>query len=465
MNDLISHERVLDLKRRGKNDEATQVCLSMLDRDRNDAGALFQLAAMMTEQDSPGVAYHLLARAAKLAPDVPEIWMQYGKAHPDDPENWPKTEWCLRKAIKVAEKRNKPVPLAWAQLAMLKYIQGKYDEAEQHIAKAFAIDPEHENTLVAQSFVKLALGQWDQAWAAYDLLLKSHRREAYGYGDTEAWDGSPGKRVVVSGEQGIGDEILYCSIIPDLIRDSEQVIIDCMPRLEGLFRRSFPGAAVYGQRWKSEVVWEDDHAPNAHIAMASLPQHYRHKDADFPGMPYLKADTNMRRGFRAMLDALGDAPKIGIAWTGGTDRTRGPLRTRSLEELLPLLRQDAVWVSLEYRDRTEEIDEYEKRRGIKIHQFPWITRKGLDYDLTAALVAELDLVITVPSAVSQTSGALGTEAWVLVPKYRNWLFAREQFVWANSVTLLRDPLKDVGERLQQWIERKRDLPDIRAASG
>lgn len=461
MTQLPTHERMLELKSQGRTDEATKVCLEMLDHDVDNAGALFQLASLMSDQNSKGLAYNLLARAAKLAPEVPEIWMQYGKAHPDKPEWWGRTEWCLRKAIKVGEKHDKKMPLAWAHLGMLYYVQGKYSEARRYIDQGLSIDPTHDNSLLAKSFVHLARGEWDAAWEHYDILLKSHRRESYAYGDEPTWAGEPVDRIVINGEQGIGDEILYASCFGSLMADVKDVVIDCMPRLKTLFARSFPEAKVIGTRWDKEVFLPEDFKPDAHAAMASLPQYYRHRDEDFPGTPYLKADPDMRSAFRGMLAELGDVPKIGIAWTGGTDRTRGYLRTRTLEELTPLLRQNAVWVSMEYRDRSEEIAEYREKRGIDIHVFDWITRKGLDYDLTAALVAELDLVLTVPSAISQTAGALGVESWILAPRYVNWLFARDKFVWADSVQILHNlSMGEIAGKLSDWLDERKTLTAV-----
>lgn len=453
----MTHQRIIELQQQGELEGATKVCLDMLNADRDDAAALFQLARIMLDQNNHGIAYHLLARGCKMVPDVPEMWLQYSRAHPDKPDWWGRAEWCLRKAIKLSDKAGKKMPQAWANLGMLRYIQGQYEEAQTFVDVALTINPEHSGARITQGFIHLARGEWDKAWTHYDLMLKTHKRESWSYGDEPEWDGMPGKRVIVSGEQGIGDEIMYASIFDELIRDCSEVVIECMPRLKGLFERSFPGATVYGTRWDKHVTWSRDHRPEAHVAMASLPKFYRHKDGDFHGRPYLQADPDMRSAFKGMLSGLSRKPKVGIAWTGGTDHTRAHLRTRTLEELTPLLRQDVTWVSLEYRDRTEEIAEYRAKRGIDIHVFDWITRKGLDYDMTAALVAELDLVITVPSSVSQTAGSLGVEAWVLIPKYSSWIWARPVFPWADSVSQCRNPpIKEFAERLSQWIgERSR----------
>src|SRR5678815_2207030 len=151
-------------------------------------------------------------------------------------------------------------------------------------------------------------------------------------------------------------------------------------------------------------------------SIGTLAYHRRQHTQDFPGIPYLKADPERRIQWRALLDSL-PGKKVGLAWVGGS---RGTFRTRrslSLEALLPILKVDGVsWVSLQYMDPTEEIAEMEAAHGIKIHHWPRAA-ESQDYDDQAALVAELDLVITVCTAVVHLSGSLGKECWVLAVSY------------------------------------------------
>lgn len=447
-------QRIVELKKQGRYKEATGIALEMLDIDPNDYEALFELGHIILKDQHKGLAYNIFARAAKLYPEEPEIWLAYSQSHMDKPENWGRIEWCLKKAIKLYKKQNRNPAIAYSNMAMLYYIQGKLDEAQLFIDQALESSPDQNYCLTTQGFIHLAKGEWDKAWHLYDKLLnhKGGRREQYSYGDEGAWDGSPVNCLVINGEQGIGDEIMYASCINEAIERCGEVVIDCMPRLEGLFKRSFPKAYVYGQRWNKEVIWEKDHKPDAHIAMASLPRFFRHKDEDFSGEPYLQPDPDIKQAVRSVLDAHSKGrPKIGIAWSGGTVRTRGYLRKRTLDELLPVLRQDFLWVSLEYNDPDEEIKEFYDKRKVEISTFPWLTKKGLDYDLTAALISELDLVISVPTTAVQMAGAVGVPCWVIVPKYTGWIFYREKYPWANSVRVFKNtPIRDLANELNIW---------------
>src|SRR5690606_17227090 len=124
--------------------------------------------------------------------------------------------------------------------------------------RALAVDPNHADAWATLGFVALAEGDWQTGWKGYAHALGGKFRKKIQYGEEPLWDGTPGKTVAFYGEQGLGDEIMYASCLEDAARDV-QVIVECDPRLEGLFRRSFPYASVYGTRRKKEVAWPAQH--------------------------------------------------------------------------------------------------------------------------------------------------------------------------------------------------------------
>ena len=454
---MIDHklelQRIEDSIREKRYADATGIILDLLDENPEDYIALFKLGQVLLKDHKKGLAFNVLARAAKLNPDEPGIWIAYSQAHRDHPNNWGKIEWCLKNALGLYKKQGRNPSLALGSLGMLYYIKNDISKARKYCQAALDEDANVTFSQTAMSFVNLASGEWEKAWHHYDNLLGAGKgqRENVAFGDEPQWDGKPVRCLAITGEQGIGDELMYASCINEAIEDCGEVVIECMPRLEGLFKRSFPKAYVYGQRWHREVFWQKDHRPDAHVAMATLPRFYRHKDSDFPGNSYLTADHDMKAAMRGVLDQFSDKPKIGIAWTGGSARTRGYLRKRTLEEMLPVLRKDFCWISLEYNDASEEIEEFYKKRGISILQVPWATAKGLNYDLTAALIDELDLVISVPTTAVQMAGALGKECWVIVPKYTGWIFYRDVYPWASSVKPFRNPpMKKIADELDKW---------------
>jgi len=283
------------------------------------------------------------------------------------------------------------------------------------------------------------LGNWETGFKDYHAMMGHRSRPKNLITDPEGnelteWDGTEGKTIIINGEQGIGDELVYAQMLPDLAKISKYVIFDCMERLKGLMTRSLPeNVIVTGSRWDEGIELPKHVQPDCNMSIAGIGQYLRKSDDDFDGEPYLTPSDEMRTAVRGLLDSLGSKPKIGIAWTGGTKRSRCHFRQKTLEYLTPILRnKDVDFISLQYKDFSEEIEKYEKDRGIKIHSFPWIT-ENKDYDMTAALVSELDLVIGVPTSVIQLAGALGTESWVLVPETTGWLYYRDKYVWSKFV--------------------------------
>lgn len=243
-----------------------------------------------------------------------------------------------------------------------------------------------------------------------------------------------------------------------------EAVVECDQRLEGLFARSFPRAHVYGTRYKDVIDWADQHKPEARIAFGSLPKLYRNEDKDFPGEPYLVADPQRRIQWRALLDSISDKPKIGISWQGGINKTGKIRRSVSLEALLPVLRQDATFVSVQYKNAAEEVAQLEEMYGITVRHWPRAV-EAKDYDETAALVAELDMVISVTTAVIHLSGGLGVPCIVLVPKQPMWRYGLkdEKMPWYKSISMIRqkktsdwlDPINEAAYQLRNFIiERK-----------
>ncbi len=379
-------------------------------------------------------------------------WVNYGRTLSDDPDGWHEADQCFHRAIEI-DPQNRA---AFENLGALELGRCEPEKSIEYCEAALRIDPRSQVALSTIGFAQLMLGRWAEGWKNYHTMLGHKSRPLIEYGDLPEWDGSPGKSVIVNGEQGIGDEILYASFLPDMAKDCRHVIYDGMERLNGLMRRSLPdNVIVAGSRWKDELELPADINPDARITQAGVGMFYRKRDEDFPGTPYLRADPQQKRAVRAVLDALGPHPKVGFAWTGGTKFSRKHFRQRTLEEFTGLLRTDGVhWISLEYHDRSAEIAAFHEKRGIRVHELPWIT--GIkEYDLTAALVSELDLVIAVPTSATQLAGALGTQAWVLVPQTTGWLFSHEPYVWADSVRLMRNrPVKYVADQFRNWLNQR-----------
>lgn len=308
-------------------------------------------------------------------------------------------------------------------------------------------------------YAHLMLGEWAPGWRGYERFIgkSKYRPLKPPYPECPYWDGSDGHDLYIRGEQGLGDEISFASILPEVIARQKSVVFDCDEKLGGLFQRSFPGIEIHSTRKtkQTEKDWLAGRKFDAHCLIGSLATYRRNRDEDFPGKPYLVADPERRIQWRALLDSL-PGKKVGIAWTGGYKNTFRERRSLSLERLLPILRVPGVsWVSLQYQDPIDDIQEFEAENGIKIHHWARAAESD-DYDDTAAIVAELDLVISVCTAVVHLSGALGKECWTLVPSKPRWWYGLKgsKSPWYSSLEFFRQeeewPLKEVSERLKAF---------------
>ena len=297
----------------------------------------------------------------------------------------------------------------------------------------------------------LGTGRFGEAWEHYQRSIGIVKREERIYGDEIRWmgpehdrqlaamGGEPTKALMIYGEQGIGDEMLFSSMVPDVLEDGpEEVIVECMPRTEGLFRRSFPkAAAVIGTRYQSIQAQGVD----ARVSMAVLGQWYRREIGDFDRPPHLMADPERRRMVRGLLDGLPGSKKIGIAWTGGLPNTKQDERSAALPDIYEQIQgMDATFISLEYKGDGKEA--LRQIAGMeKVRHFPNLVNTQ-DYDDTAALVAELDGVISVTTSVVHLAGGLGIPVFILVPEVATWKYSHitnpgEDFYWWRSAKLIR----------------------------
>jgi tetratricopeptide (TPR) repeat protein len=360
-------------------------------------------------------------------------------------------------------------------LATLYINEGKPEQAFTHLNAALKVAPTHAQALWNRSLANLEVGNYEAGFAEYQHGKRAQVRMDRNYSSnaqTPEWDGTPGKVVVVYGEQGIGDEIMFASLLPEMIRDCKQVIFDCHKKLHRLFTNSFPEIDIYGTREDPNITWAIDPATGlpsypieAKIAIGDLPRIYRKKLEDFPGTPYIEPtkEANMRWGKR-LADLFNDRkPVIGINWIGGHKKTRVEVRSLSLEKLLPILKQDAHFVSLQYTPCEQEIYDFEAKHGIKIHHWPEASYND-HYDETAGLVANCDLVITCCSSVVHLAGSMGVRTWVLTPSRPAWRYRLDldYMPWYGStVHLIRQEpgtidwepvVTKASERLAGFIE-------------
>jgi tetratricopeptide (TPR) repeat protein len=304
--------------------------------------------------------------------------------------------------------------LAWCDLE-------RFEDAEADFAGALKLSrkPAERATIefsIATS--ALARGDLSRGWALYERRLSPDL--AYpvifqGLGRRAAEDESfVGRSVLVLEEQGIGDEVLFANILPDLIAEigpAGRLVIGVEPRLVDLFRRSFPSAEILphatervGTRRRRRLVAPPAGRIDIWTPIASLLPRYRPTVASFPGVPYLRPDPARVGHWRAW---LGDRPAIGLTWRSGMINGERQRLYPSLPDWAELLRIPSVqFVNLQYGDSEDDVRILEQLSGAEIRQPPGLDIKN-DIDDLAALCAAVQAVVSVQNATGALAGACG----------------------------------------------------------
>lgn len=430
--------------------------------------ALQLLAGLRRDGDCADEAVALLERAVAIAPEHADLHFElalalsragrveaaaqaYREAMDRDPRNpAPRINFglmCLQQfGDPVAAEQHfrqalqiEPGHVAgMANLGLALQDQRRNDEAIALYREGLRQHPGHVELRWNEGLAHLSLGDYGRGWPGYEMrFMRSGGRKLDRFPYPE-WDGQklPDAGMLVLGEQGIGDEIMFASCLPDLHASVGRVVLECAPRLERLFARSFNGIAVHGKERSAPTDWLRQYPQlRAKAAIGSLARFLRSSCEAFPARRgYLVADPERVEFFRHRLWAAETGFTVGISWRGGTAGTRGPMRSVALEQLQPLLAvPNARFVSLQHGIRP---DEHEQARAAGM--LVWDDTSD-DLDDTAALVSALDLTVTVANTNAHLAGALGRPAWVLlneIPDWR-WLQTGERSPWYPSLTLFR----------------------------
>jgi tetratricopeptide (TPR) repeat protein len=289
---------------------------------------------------------------------------------------------------------------------------GRTAEAIARYRKLLARDPGHARAHASLALSLLGAGDYENGWPEYEWRLKLPADTIYRAYPFPFWRGEPleGKSILICSEQGIGDEIMFASCYQEIIDRARECVIESSTRLVPLFERSFPRARILPRDLSRMPDWNALPRFDFHLPGGSLPSFLRRSVADFPRRrSYLLADAARVQYWRSRLEALGPGLKVGLAWTGGLAGTLRASRSLRLEDLQPLLQLEGVrFVSLEF---------VEPGRGPV-----WWREAARNVDESAALVAAVDLIISVTTTIAHVAGALGAPLWIAIPNAATWRY-------------------------------------------
>lgn len=293
-----------------------------------------------------------------------------------------------------------------------------FEGAKRSVRRGLCLVPGEPELIYQYAQAEKAVGDLGRAWELDEQRVRSarfHRVSAL----PAPWrgPGTPADRLLVATEQGIGDELLFMSCLPDLLVDVPAPVVELDARLHPLFRRSFPGLdLIPRQAFRGDdggVLFDygrvvRDYGITGYIHAGSLPRLYRaERGRPATRAAYLVADPGAVADWRDRLAALGPEPKVGVCWRSIVRSAVRSPHYAPLEAWEPLLAVPGIrFVSLQYDDCRAELDALRRRTGIEL----WVP-EGLDQtddlDGTAALIAALDAVVSAPTAVCMCAAALG----------------------------------------------------------
>ncbi|ASG22701.1 tetratricopeptide repeat protein [Nitrospirillum viridazoti] len=286
----------------------------------------------------------------------------------------------------------------------------------------------------------LLRGPGAEAWTLHESRWKvSHFPSVRRSFPVPVWQGDSllGRRLLLWGEQGLGDEILFASQVPDLaagLSDAVRaagtdILLECDERLVSLFARSFAPITVVGRpaavaRSGSRDTSADPRTATAttQLPTGSLARYCRPTLASFQAArPFLKPDPERSTLWAGRVAALGPGLKVGLCWTSGLLTAERAISYTTLADWLPLAQVPGIHlVSLQYNRDIAAIEIPQARaRGLDIADWPDLDQRD-DLEGAAALISTLDLVLTAPTSVGEIAAGLGVPTWRISTPSQDW---------------------------------------------
>jgi tetratricopeptide (TPR) repeat protein len=443
-----------------------------------------------------------LAHRLGMNAQAEKLFRHFLARHPDNPECWNNLACVLRdehryeeaiEALRPAIVANPEAAALWNTMGTVVTEQGDLDNAAIFYAEAIRLQPdfgraiynlgcvhvlqnraeeaiaqmdrglqlvraEGERQLMALSraTAQLVAGRIGEGWDGYEARTHPAHPSRMAFAvDAPAWSPDTdlaGKSLLVIGEQGLGDEILFASVLPDVIEalgPQGRLTIAVEPRLVAYFQRSFPTAAVgphavyqteRGKVWTLPFLQDasqfDHWAP-----MASLMRRFRRSVGDFPArVGYLQADpARVAHWRRTLAEQAPAGPKVGLLWKSAIKDGARHRFFSPFDQWAPVLAAPgASFVNLQYGDCAEELARAEREFGVRIWDPPGVDLKQ-DLDEVAALSCAMDLVLGFSNATFNIAGACGVPAWLITTPGAWPPLGTDRYPWYPQVRTFAPP--------------------------
>jgi tetratricopeptide (TPR) repeat protein len=433
----------------GRIDEAISSFRLMTQMAPADARGFYNLGVCLEqslpktpETERPAVATEArtaLTRAAALDPNNADVHLAFANLHSFLGEYKDGI-----KRLQTALALRPDWSSAWNNLGSQYEAVGERAAAVAAFDRAIALDPHDAAAFVNRGMAYLCIGRLAEGWEGYARRFEDRRfpfvRRDWPW---PVWRGEAltGKSILVWSDQGIGDEVLYASMISEIAGKAANCIVECAPRLAPLYRRSFPGLQVVANtpEARRELLGRTF---DYHSSVLDLGRWLRPRLSAFPNRSaVLQADAGRRDKLRhKYLAAAPNRRLVGISWRSVTP-DMSHQKGQPLVAFLPLLTSEKLtFVNLQYGDVRAEVEALPDRYNSNIIVDPEVDSLS-DLDGFAAQVAALDAVVTISNTTAHFAGALGVPTWVCLPRGHKqlwyWFAAGDYSPWYRSIRIQR----------------------------
>lgn len=428
------------LRRLNRPEEAVPYFLRAIELKPDFAEAHQNLALCYHSLDRFDDMLEPLEKALALKPDFPNALSALAVYY------FQKLEY--ERALELFEKSLALDPdLAWTHVAYGNLLAAldRNEEAVRHLNRAFSPDYEIEEAKAWNlGFLYLLLEEFAPGWELFEQRFKRLRHApVYRSYPAPRWNGEKVRGTLLAwAEQGLGDQILYASMIPELSAHADRVLIEASTRLVPLFRRSFPEAEIIPLDAENLYAGE----VTAHCPVGSLGKFLRPDRQSFVRFEegFLRADAARASDLRARIRS-DSRLAVGVSWRS-KNPVIGEMKSARLMDFEPLFGiQDCRFVDLQYGDTKEEREEVRSALGVRVDPVDGIDNTQ-DIDGLAALISACDAVVTTSSTTAHLAGAVGQHTWVLVPcgqgRMWYWFKQRTDSPWYPNMRLVRQALRE-----------------------
>ena len=467
----------LALKQAGHNFAAEQAYRSAISIDPTFADAYSNLGVVLKDMNRSEEAHAVLGTAVVLAPDNcaalanlgllelkmsrPEQALQHlfaaAKLEPENTVVLSNLGGLLaernryREAIKYLEKAfsleqsEAHIPF---NLGRCYFDSGQIERAISCYRAAINIDYGFASAHHNLGHALLAIGMLSEGWQEYKWRWQSpHYHDTRKIPNVPVWcrESLEEKRLLIWSEQGVGDKLLFASLVPEVFEFGGHIVLETELRLVPLFQKAFPQIEVISEMQGSETY-------DYQIPLGDLPSLFRNSAASFrPTAPYLNPDTNLVKYLRSKY-RKGNEKLVGISWSSR------PPKGIALNEFSPLFQMPGFkFINLQYGDCSTEIQTFEKKFGYQLLTDEEINPL-LNIDKFVAQVASMNAVVTVQNSTLYAAGGLGIPTFAIVPPVPEWrwLGNKEKSPWHKGVWLYHRPRQPEEQGLRRTISKIRE---------